>query len=243
MRLEFIWTTSRARDTYGYNVCTLFVDGAKVARCNGGGYDMEGTCLGSFVATRFADRLRSLKPEDMPEDTSWKPDRARVCTGRCRDEWMERLEAAIAAKSGDPEPQAKLGDDCWTCPTCGADTIASRDGQRISHGRRFYGLTFHDPNYDPGQAIIGQDCSDRTLGESEGETVAQAEAAGKSVGLERLQAAYSASSPHATARHTVPHIDGACGKSSVETIMRAIGLSLKYVPTRGKHRSLYEVVA
>ena len=37
--LKFKWTTSRGRDTYGYNICSLFVNGEKDAACNGGGYD------------------------------------------------------------------------------------------------------------------------------------------------------------------------------------------------------------
>lgn len=39
--LKFKWTISRARETLGYNVVTLYVNGSKVARCNGGGYDMK----------------------------------------------------------------------------------------------------------------------------------------------------------------------------------------------------------
>lgn len=61
MFLEFKWTVSRGRDTYGYNICTLYANSEKVARCNGGGYDMTGTCLGNFIAKRYAERLRKLK--------------------------------------------------------------------------------------------------------------------------------------------------------------------------------------
>lgn len=172
--LHFKWTISRARDTYGYNVCTLHADGRKVARCNGGGYDMKGTCLGDFIAKHYADRLNALTPDDMPEN---------------------------------------------------------------SHGRYFYGLTFHDPNYDPGKAVIGADCDDRTFGGAEGETVEQAEAEGKTVGLERYQAFYRASNKTPTERHNVPLIDGACGMSSVERIMKAIGLTLEYVPGPKRSRS------
>lgn len=55
--LKFKHTTSRARDTYGYNICTLYVDGVKRGRCNGGGYDMQGTSLGIFVESEFKDLL------------------------------------------------------------------------------------------------------------------------------------------------------------------------------------------
>ncbi len=56
-KLKFTHTTSRGRDTYGYNICTLYVDGVKKGRCNGGGYDMQGTSLGQFVESEFKDEL------------------------------------------------------------------------------------------------------------------------------------------------------------------------------------------
>lgn len=170
--LEFRWGVSRGRDSYGYTICSLWVDGRKVASCNGGGYDMKGTCLGNFIAGRFADRLRALDP--------------------------------VKAKE-------------------------------------LYGLTYHDPDYDPGKAVVGKDCSNRTLGGPDGVTVAEAEAAGQSAGLERLQAFYSASSPVPTERHRIPLIDGACGFRSVETIAEAIGLSLEWIPTRSKKQDLYQL--
>lgn len=248
--LEFKWTTSRGRDTYGYNVCTLRADGRKVARCNGGGYDMKGTCFGSFLEVAFADRLRALKESDMPANSHWQPDRARVCDGRCKDEYNRKVGETIKDWSGDDLESelnkiklARLPEDCFECPMCKGPTRPSNEGKRIDDGRFFYGLTFHDPNYDPGKAVIGTDCSDRTLSKtgSEGETVADAEKAGKSFGLERLQAAYKASSKHATERHTVPSIDGACGFSSVEAIAKAIGLSLRYVQVRSSKLDIYEL--
>jgi hypothetical protein len=101
-----------------------------------------------------------------------------------------------------------------------------------------YGLTFHDPHYRAGRAVIGTDTSDRTLapGGSIGQTVDEAEKAGVSFGLERLQAQYKASSPHATDRHTIPRIDGACGMSSVEAILRAVGIVLQDITPRTRRR-------
>jgi hypothetical protein len=195
--LEFRWTVSRGRDSYGYNICSLYVDGRKVSSCNGGGYDMQGTALGNWIAKAYADRLLALQPADMPEQSHWEP--------------------AKNAKR-------------------------FNDGKRVSDGRYFYGLTYHDPNYDPGKAVVGKDTSDRTMGGTEGETVEQAEAAGKSLGLERYQAFYSASSKVPTDRHTVPLIDGACGISSVQSIMKAIGLELQYVPTRSRRDSVYTLI-
>lgn len=152
--LEFKWTVSRGRDTYGYNICTLYVGGRKVSACNGGGYDMQGTSLGEWLAVAFKDDLLKLKKE-------------------------------------------------------------------------FYGLTFHDPNYDPGKHTI------------QGETVEQREKDGKSIGLERYQAFYAESSKLPTEKHIIPQIDGACGMSSVEAIARAIGFSFQYVQTRSKSNSVY----
>lgn len=239
--LEFRWTVSRAQDTYGYNICTLFVDGSKAARCNGGGYDMEGTALGSWIARAYADRLLALRPEDMPAQSHWQPARnpRRICENLAGCEWTNaQITNAHAAGK---DANIYLAHDAYTCPHCGAATRAdARHGKRVDDGRSFYGLTFHDPNYDPGKAVIGEACADRTLdGKAEGKTVADAEAAGESLGLERYQAIYSASSKHATERHTVPSIDGGCGMESVRKIMQAIGLTLEYLPTRSKKSNLY----
>jgi hypothetical protein len=153
---KFKWTVSRGRDTYGYNICTLYIDGKRVARCNGGGYDMQGTCLGSWLACHAKDRLLKLKQE-------------------------------------------------------------------------FYGLTFQDPDFDPGKAVVGEGCDDRTFDErGKGKTVEQAEQDGDSVGLERYQAVYRASSKLPSERHTIPHIDGACGFSCVERIGNAVGYGFAY---------------
>lgn len=236
--LEFKWGTSRGRETYGYTICSLYVDGRKVASCNGGGYDMKGTALGNYIARAFSERLRALKPEQMEEHSHWE--RAEKPRRICED-----LECAIKHASGDDEKRelCYLPHDVETCPHCGGETrIDWQDGKRVEDGRYMYGLTFHDPNYNPGKAKIGTDCSDRTFGGAEGETVEQAEAEGKSLGLERYQAFYSASSKVPTERHTVPLIDGACGFDSVQRIVRAIGLELKHVPVRSRKLDIYELV-
>lgn len=153
---EFCWTVSRGGNTCGYNICTLYIDGTKVSRCNGGGYDMQGTCLGNWLAVHAKTELLKLKKE-------------------------------------------------------------------------FYGLSYHDPNYDPGKAIVGVGCSDRTLdSKSAGKTVEQAEKDGDSLGLERYQAFYSASSKVPTEKHIEPLIDGACGFGCVEQIGSACGYKFAY---------------
>ena len=164
-RLHFRWTISRARDTYGYNVCTLLVDDIKVAACNGGGYDMQGTCLGNWLAEAFADRLRKMA----------KP---------------------------------------------------------------FYGLTWHDPNFDPGKAVP----ENPDNGADKGKTVDQLEAEGKSHGLDRYQQFYKASSELPTGRHTIPQIDGGVGFSSVTNILTAIGGKLAHQTTASSSNHDYYLV-
>lgn len=145
--LKFKWTVSRARDSYGYNVCTLYVDGEKVSQCNGGGYDMEGTVLGLWLAKRFADPL------------------------------CERVKTPM------------------------------------------YGLTFHDPDFDPANAEVPDT----------GETVEAREAAGKSLGLERYQAVFRASSPVPTLTHRLPFLDGASGKDCMLQVLTALGGKYKVI--------------
>jgi len=60
-RLEFKWTTSRGRDTYGYNICSLWVNNSKKASCNGGGYDMQGTVFADWLMIKFEDRIKQLQ--------------------------------------------------------------------------------------------------------------------------------------------------------------------------------------
>lgn len=241
MHLKFRWTVSRRRDTYGYNICTLYVDGKKAARCNGGGYDMKGTCLGSWMARAYADRLRALRPAEMPENWDWQADRL---SRYCRDCYRKDCDA-LGDKYPETTPEHRhFRDDVFTCPMCGGENTAidREAGRRVSRGRGFYGLRFNDPNYDPGKATIGADTMDSTLGGgADGMTVEEAEAAGKSIGLERYQAVYRASSPVPTERHTIPSIDGACGFSCVETIGRAIGITLEYLPSRKKDDTAYLV--
>ena len=133
--LKYKWTTSKAQDTYGYNICTLLVDGKKAGRCNGGGYDMTGTSLAQWVQNNFKDDLLKLKEE-------------------------------------------------------------------------FYGLSYHDPNWTPSKECLKKEEEDELT---------------KLTGLARYQDFYKQSSKLPTDKHTIPQIDGACGVSSVERILNAIG--------------------
>ena len=54
-------STSRGRDTYGYNICRLDVRSTNTRfRCMGGGYDMEGTVVGEWIETAYQNRLLTL---------------------------------------------------------------------------------------------------------------------------------------------------------------------------------------
>ncbi len=232
--LEYKWTVSRGRESYGYNICSLYVDGKKVSSCNGGGYDMKGTALGNWIARKFEKELLALKPEDMPEQSHWERN-------------AERNVYECECKKCKYEFRMEISSELPTCPICKNSkdmdvsivygTLGMNDGKRVVDGRYFYGLSFHDPDYDPGKAVIGENCTDRTItkdGEAIGMTVEEAEKEGKSLGLERYQAFYSASSKTPTERHIVPLIGGACGISSVEAIMKAIGCRLEFVSERSK---------
>ena len=58
--LLFKWTTSRARASDGWNICSLWIHDQKEASTCGGGYDMKGTALGSFIEKQYMDRLLKL---------------------------------------------------------------------------------------------------------------------------------------------------------------------------------------
>jgi hypothetical protein len=195
---------------------------------------MKGTALGNYIARKYADRLMTLTPEQMDSQSHWESDRAA---------WICRAEICMSRQiRNDQELFTVNSEEQPNCPGC--NEPMDRDhhaGQRVDDGRYFYGLTFHDPNYNPGKAVIGKDADDRTFaraagGSAEGKTVEQAEKDSESFGLERYQAFYRASSKTPTERHTVPRIDGACGLSSVERIMKAIGLDLEYVRGRRNRR-------
>ena len=60
-RLNISWSTSRGRDTYGYNICRL--DDSRTRkryRCMGGGYDMIGTVFGDWLADMYAPEIAAL---------------------------------------------------------------------------------------------------------------------------------------------------------------------------------------
>lgn len=64
MNLHFKFTISRGRDTYGYNICTLLVDGQILGRCIGGGYDMQGTAFAQWLESGFQPELKLMCREN-----------------------------------------------------------------------------------------------------------------------------------------------------------------------------------
>lgn len=59
--LGLSWSTSRGRETYGYNICRLddYATGKRY-KCMGGGYDMVGTVLGLWLQDVHQDRLQAI---------------------------------------------------------------------------------------------------------------------------------------------------------------------------------------
>ena len=59
--LHITWSTSRGRDTYGYDICRLddSVTGKRY-KCIGGGYDMIGTVLADWFSATYQGALRKL---------------------------------------------------------------------------------------------------------------------------------------------------------------------------------------
>lgn len=110
-RLDITWSTSRGRDTYGYNICRLDDDitGLRFRTC-GGGYDMVGTVFGQWLERTYPEKLRALASGVKLVDCGyavkgWKkhpdlygltfaPDGAPRLDGACGIESMRRIAEA-----------------------------------------------------------------------------------------------------------------------------------------------------
>ena len=55
--IMFQWTTSKAKETGGVNICTLFVDQKKVASKTGGGASMEDEVLREWIVKTYGLNL------------------------------------------------------------------------------------------------------------------------------------------------------------------------------------------
>ena len=64
--LEFKWSVSRGRDTYGYNIVSIWENGEKVATTCGGGYDMKGTVFGQWLQDNYQDKLMNIPKHTYP---------------------------------------------------------------------------------------------------------------------------------------------------------------------------------
>ena len=59
------FSTSYARDSYGYTICTLKDSrNNKISSTCGGGYDMRGTVLGHLINKYFYNEIRKLNSDD-----------------------------------------------------------------------------------------------------------------------------------------------------------------------------------
>lgn len=59
--LTLSWSTSKGRDTYGYNICRLDDRNmGKRYKCMGGGYDMVGTVFGEWLQENYQAELKQL---------------------------------------------------------------------------------------------------------------------------------------------------------------------------------------
>lgn len=73
-KMVLVWKygVSRGQDTYGYTLVSLYVDGKKVAKTGGGGYDMKGSVLGQWITNNFQDELKKLTAHYGSQDpTPW----------------------------------------------------------------------------------------------------------------------------------------------------------------------------
>ena len=91
--LVFKYGTSRGRDTYGYNLVTLRVDGRKVAQECGGGYDMQGAALGTYITEAYQDALKTLDPAKFYGLREW--DGKMRIDGACGMSSVERIISAL----------------------------------------------------------------------------------------------------------------------------------------------------
>lgn len=63
--LSLKWSTSRGRDTYGWNIVTLTDQATgKKYRTMGGNYDMQGTVFSNWMDDNYRERYKSLEARE-----------------------------------------------------------------------------------------------------------------------------------------------------------------------------------
>jgi len=96
--LEFRWTVSRGRNTYGYNICSMYIDGKKVSSCNGGGYDMKGTCFGDWIEKTYQEQLKTLNPKEYYGMRVYDDSEKIYCDGACGFSSMKEIVNGLGLK-------------------------------------------------------------------------------------------------------------------------------------------------
>ena len=96
--LRIKWTTSRGRDTYGWNIVTLTDETTgKRFRANGGGYDMVGTVFGDWLAATFPEELQRWADgtPDLDYGAFRRADGSVYLDGACGLEQMRQVGDAL----------------------------------------------------------------------------------------------------------------------------------------------------
>lgn len=103
--LEFKYGTSRGRDTYGYRIVSLYVDGKKAASVNGGGYDMFGAVLGSWMTKQFQGELMAMADRAHARYFTPGPDGKRAPNEyrEPRDGGLYGMAAIVSGSTGEVE--------------------------------------------------------------------------------------------------------------------------------------------
>lgn len=97
--LHLKWSVSRGCDTYGYNICSLWINGReKVASTCGGGYSMTGAVLGAWIKKQFSEELKKLRPADYYGLSFWD-DRAKKYRKKYRDGYKIKVDGACGMES------------------------------------------------------------------------------------------------------------------------------------------------
>ena len=109
--IYFVWSVSKGRDTYGYNICTLRegFNRNKIASTCGGGYDMKGTVLADFIKLHFENELKRLNSKEFYGLSFWNPESKKyhkryqqgykIClNGACGFECMQSILNKIGFK-------------------------------------------------------------------------------------------------------------------------------------------------
>lgn len=100
--LSVKWSTSRARDTYGYAIVKLIdEDKGEKYRATGGGYDMVGTVFGDWLFSNYKEEL-TIKVRELfnnnnqiPYGVTHKNGELRYIDGACGLQCMENLAELI----------------------------------------------------------------------------------------------------------------------------------------------------